>query len=410
MADLRRSSALLRAHERTLLVPTQPSSPAKTYAVVAAACVVLVGGSVVGYRAVLVAASARTPTLAAGMGWPAFKDTYGKTYESAAHEARAKQNFETRVASLAEANARNGRAAVFGVTAHADREAGAQAYARGRVARAGVASPALVDLEPVERRATAGRSVDWRADARGVVGPVKNQGQCGTCWAFAATEQVEAALVLAGSPPVELSPQQLASCATREFGCCDGCGGGDVAAAYEYLRRVPGLAPEAWWPYAQALSPDEGSCESIACTQRCDRDVRDLPREYQFLGPYAKVSGFGYATPKCEEGACDSQDMGELAARLERSPVAVCLNAETWDDYVGGVMTAAACGGYGAADVDHCVQLVGYNATAADPYWIVRNSWSSAWGEDGYAYLALDGSNPCGLANEATVVRVAEGV
>ena len=56
------------------------------------------------------------------------------------------------------------------------------------------------------------------------------------------------------------------------------------------------------------------------------------------------------------------------------------------------------------------MQLVGYNASAPDPYWIVRNSWSSAWGEDGYVYLAFDGSNPCGLANEATVVRVAEGV
>ena len=249
--------------------------------------------------------------------------------------------------------------------------------------------------------------MDWTE--AGYVTAVKNQGQCGSCWAFAATEQIEAQLVLAGAPQVELSAQQVASCATEEEGCCDGCGGGDVAAAYEYIAGAEGLAPEAFWPYAQSLTPDS-QCLGLECTESCDRDVSQLPADYEFVGPYAKVMKYGYATEPCEVGACENQNVVELAARVLESPVAVCLNAGSFDDYVGGVISEAACGGYSAMDVDHCVQLVGVNTTAEQPHWIIRNSWSPSWGENGYARLAYtETTNPCGIANEATVVRVREG-
>ena len=86
--------------------------------------------------------------------------------------------------------------------------------------------------------------------------PVKNQGQCGSCWAFAVTEQVESQLVLSGAPQVTLSPQQLASCTAD----AEGCGGGDPGQAYAYLaslNNASGLAPDAWWPYEQSLTPDK---------------------------------------------------------------------------------------------------------------------------------------------------------
>lgn len=335
--------------------------------------------------------------------WEAFKEKYGKSYDSEEREERSRRNFESRKADLERMNEINGET-VFGITRHADREPGAFAYHRGRRPR----SPekdvrrGIVTM-PGAKKESVADVVDWRRDERGVVTPVKNQGQCGSCWAFSATEQIESQMILAGSPAVELSPQQLASCAFDPEACCDGCGGGDPAAAYEYLiGGAAGLAPEAFWPYSQSLVPD-GECESPLCTAACDRDVSALRASYEFVGPYAVVSGYAFATPECVQGNCTRQNLDALAARLEESPLSVCVNAQAWDDYTGGVLSSDACGGSGADDIDHCVQLVGYNRP--ENYWILRNSWSSDWGEDGYIRLQFD-ANTCGVANEATFVQI----
>ena len=209
---------------------------------------------------------------------------------------------------------------------------------------------------------------------------------------------------MSGAPQVTLSPQQLASCTAD----AEGCGGGDPGQAYAYLaslNNASGLAPDAWWPYEQSLTPD-GACTSKDCTEACDRDPAQLEGDYQYVGPYAQIHGYGFATDECTQGDCAHQNTTELMLRLHDAPVAVCLNAEHWDDYVGGVLTADACGGNGAGDIDHCVQLVGYDSEGG--WFLVRNSWSTSWGEDGYLRLAIDG-NACGVANEATVAVVEEG-
>jgi len=82
--------------------------------------------------------------------------------------------------------------------------------------------------------------------------------------------------------------------------------------------------------------------------------------------------------------------------------VSVCVNAGSWNEYTGGVMTSEACGPMGADYQDHCVMAVGFNRTAPTPYWIVRNSWSSTWGEQGYIYLEM-AENTCGIADDATI-------
>lgn len=79
----------------------------------------------------------------------------------------------------------------------------------------------------------------------------------------------------------------------------------------------------------------------------------------------------------------------------------VCVNAQSWNDYVSGVITTAGCGGYSYYDLDHCVQLTGYNLSAPEPYFAVRNSWATDWGVDGYVYLSAQG-NTCGVANEVS--------
>merc|ERR1712232_1195243 len=122
-------------------------------------------------------------------------------------------------------------------------------------------------------------------------------------------------------------------------------------------------------------------------------------------GGYAQVSGYSYAVEPCTEGACENQNLKGFAAALESTPVSVCVNAGVWNDYTGGVLKSAACGSSGAMSQDHCVMATGFNTTAPTPYWIVRNSWASTWGEEGYIYLEMK-KNTCGLADDVTIPHV----
>ena len=163
-----------------------------------------------------------------------------------------------------------------------------------------------------------------------------------------------------------------------------------------------GLAPAAFWPYAQGLYPKVG-CVDAACTEDCDRDLDVLKHEGYYVGPSASVGEYSFATPPCD-GACEDQDLGQLADIVRTTPVSVCVDASLWDDYTGGVLKASACSA-NYLDLDHCVQVVGFDSTGPEPYWIVRNSWSTAWGESGFIRLQFD-ANTCGLADEAIVVDV----
>ena len=92
-----------------------------------------------------------------------------------------------------------------------------------------------------------------------------------------------------------------------------------------------------------------------------------------------------------------------MAANIAaHAPASICVNAEKWQNYNRGTLTGKKCGGHGADDLDHCVQVVGYT----DSYWIVRNSWNTDWGNDGFIYVEK-GTNACGIANEATFVTIA---
>merc|ERR1719183_3082662 len=125
----------------------------------------------------------------------------------------------------------------------------------------------------------------------------------------------------------------------------------------------------------------------------------------QLSGSFAQVSGYKYAVKPCTSGACTNQDLKGFAAALEKTPLSICVNAGAWNDYTGGVMSSAACGPMGADYQDHCVMAVGFNTTTPTPYWIVRNSWASTWGENGYIYLEM-AKYTCGLADDATIPGV----
>jgi hypothetical protein len=179
-----------------------------------------------------------------------------------------------------------------------------------------------------------------------------------------------------------------------------GCNGGFTEGAYEYLKTVPGLSNSFFIPYEQSLT-------ETTATMTCPKaKVEALAGPMQQLqGAYAAVESYEYAVPPCTQGACTNQNLKAFAAALEESPLSICVNAGSWNDYTGGVMSSAACGPMGAMYQDHCVMAVGFNTEAPTPYWIVRNSWATTFGEQGYIYLEMK-ENTCGLADDATIPKV----
>lgn len=330
--------------------------------------------------------------------WERYKSHYKKTYKDDDDEAARHSLFKVAQYRVKQLNSLNGETA-FGINWMSDRYPHEQ-FKKGLKKPKGFKPTAPVrklDLSKTRKPA----SINWRYTE--AVTAIKNQGQCGSCWAFSATEAIESQMILGtgGKLAISLSPQQIASCtpATGQYGC-DGCNGGFTEGAYEYLKTAPGLANSFFIPYEQSLT-------QTTATATCPKaKIEAITGENQVLqGGYATVSGYHYAVPPCTSGDCATQDLAGLAAALETTPISVCVNAGNWNDYVGGVMTSAACGPMGADYQDHCVMATGFNATAPTPYWIVRNSWSSTWGEEGYIYLEM-AKNTCGLADDATIPEV----
>jgi len=213
---------------------------------------------------------------------------------------------------------------------------------------------------------------DWRP--QGVVTPVKNQGQCGSCWAFSATENIESVWMLAKNIKVNdmppLAPQQIVDCDSND----EGCNGGFPDGAYDYVKSAGGLEKESDYPYR-------------AVDESCHFKQADV---------YAKISGHKYATTEGDEKTLQQN-------LVSTSPLSICVDAANWQDYSGGVMTGWDCCWF--CMLDHCVQLVGYDSTGSSPYYIVRNSWGTDWGENGYIRVAM-GSNACGITDYATTAIV----
>ena len=205
-------------------------------------------------------------------------------------------------------------------------------------------------------------SLDWRT--KGVVTPVKDQGGCGSCWAFSATETVESALAMSGGPLLELAPQQLVSCAPNpdECGGTGGCAGSTQPLAFDYLVSAGGMEASAAYPYTAS----DGTCKT---------------KKGKFV---AGITGH-VDLPTNNYSA-----LMEAVATV--GPIAISVDA-SWGGYEEGVYT----GGCGTT-IDHAVQLVGYGEEGGALYYLVRNSWGTTWGEDGYIKIQRfgEGEEPCG--------------
>jgi len=205
-------------------------------------------------------------------------------------------------------------------------------------------------------------SFDWRN--AGVVTGVYNQGQCGSCWAFSTTENIESMWARAGRGLTNLAMQQLVDC---DHNGDYGCGGGNPPNAYAYLIGAGGQDSYSSYPY----TGENGVCQfnpgNIA----------------------ARIRNWGYITTVDNEN-----EMG--AWTYQNGPPSICVDAQYWQYYNGGVITTN-CG----TSMDHCVQLIGWTTFQGIPAWTVRNSWGTNWGYSGYLYV-MRGADVCLIGNEVT--------
>ena len=207
-------------------------------------------------------------------------------------------------------------------------------------------------------------SLDWRG--AGAVGVVKDQGQCGACWSFAATGSIEALWFLRKGELLSLSEQQLLDCSGAEGD--EGCSGGYTNSALQYVQDAGGICSEAEYSYVGYQDDD--------CHDECS--------------PVASITA---------HSCVDSMNETALLRAVTAQPVAVAVEADqpVFQHYSGGIIDDARCG----SNLDHAVLIIGYGTDPAShvDYWIVKNSWSSRWGQGGYA-LMRRGKNMCGLAME----------
>lgn len=190
---------------------------------------------------------------------------------------------------------------------------------------------------------TPSNDVDWRTTP-GVVTPVKDQGPCGSCWAFSATGALEGVAKLAGGVSYTFSEQQLVDCSWTYLN--KGCNGGLMNNAFRYVIDH-GITTEDQYPYH-------------AVDQICKMKT----------GVY-KITKFTNVVPRSS---------GALASAVDKQPISIGIEADEIVHYTGGIFSDTSCG----TKIDHGVLLVGYTSKA----WTVKNSWGADWGDQGYIYFS----------------------
>lgn len=224
------------------------------------------------------------------------------------------------------------------------------------------------------------RKIDWRT--QGALTPVNNQHECGACWAFSAIETIEAAHWLRTGELRPLSTQQMIDCARNGN---NGCRGGDICTLFEWLvDNDVAIRPADDYP----LHLRDEQCKkltSVGNATTASESKTDV-----------RVTNF-----VCMDMIGKEDDL--LAGLARMGPVAVAVNAISWQNYLGGVIQHH-CGSHPAL-MNHAVQIVGYDLEAEIPHYFVRNSWGEEFGHQGYLKIAI-GGNLCGIVNEVAAVEV----
>jgi cathepsin F len=230
---------------------------------------------------------------------------------------------------------------------------------------------AMANFEPftVKERNDAPDTLDWRDDGR--VSAVKDQAQCGSCWAFATVGNLEGLYAANKGVMKTFSEQMLVDCDTSD----SGCNGGLMQNTFNWIKRNGGIMYDSDYPYTGT----DGSCKSD----------KSKYADFQVTG-YKKL-GSTWSTWSCV-------DEGQIKTFLyETGPLAIALNANFLSSYVSGVLdkTSSECP---TSSINHGVTLIGYgnDSDSGLDYWLVKNSWGSDWGESGF-FRIRRGNGTCGV-------------
>jgi len=229
--------------------------------------------------------------------------------------------------------------------------------------------PPMCTPSSVAANSTMRASADWRTANPPVVTPIKDQGQCGSCWAFSTVASLEGQWALAGNALTSLSEQNLVDC-SQNWGNF-GCGGGLMDQGFTYIHDNKGIDTEASYAYT-------------AMDGKCKFDPANV----------------GATLSDCKDIA--QGDEGALANAVNTiGPMSVAIDAShsSFQLYTSGVYYEPNCS---PTFLDHGVTAVGYGTDSDKDFWIVKNSWGTGWGDQGYIKMSRNRNNNCGIASKAS--------
>uniref|UniRef100_A0A4W3IR12 Cathepsin O n=1 Tax=Callorhinchus milii TaxID=7868 RepID=A0A4W3IR12_CALMI len=200
---------------------------------------------------------------------------------------------------------------------------------------------------------------DWRD--KNVVTRVRNQGSCGGCWAFSVVEVIESAYAIKGKPLQTFSAQEVIDCSYKD----GGCNGGSPVSALKWLNQTR-LVTESMYPFKAKT----GMCHHFP------------------------MSTFGISIKGYQAYSFRHKEEEMMHKLLEWGPLIAVVDAVSWQDYLGGIIQHHCS----PEESNHAVVITGYDRTGDIPYWIVRNSWGSTWGIDGFVHIKMK-RNVCGIAD-----------
>jgi len=298
--------------------------------------------------------------------WQTFKQTYNKNYDDM-HDVIRRSIWESNLKYVREHNLQSDMGQhgfTLGTNEYSDMTndefvAQMNGHMANRTERHGSLFMAPQNLQAPD-------SMDWRD--HGLVTAVKNQGQCGSCWAFSTTGSLEGQHKKKSGTLVSLSEQNLVDCSKNGN---HGCMGGLMDFGFEFIKSNGGIDTEQSYPY----------------------EAKDDTCRFKKADVGATVSGY-VDVPSQDEDAL-------MQASAAIGPISVGIDAahQSFQLYRNGVYNEPQCS---STRLDHGVLVVGYGTLNGEDYWLVKNSWGKSWGMDGYIMMARNNNNMCGIATQAS--------